>query len=123
MCCSRLSFLLDILIIISQLVELIITVFEVLQKHKLLVNVVCVYFNQEQLLAERRADIEEVTEEMKQLSSAAMEEMLESLRQEQAGDCFIQLFSRVRVFCDRCKLVGPILLYCEMFLRCETMER
>ena len=93
-----------------------------LQKHKLLVNVVCVYFNQEQLLAERRADIEEVTEEMKQLSSAAMEEMLESLRQEQAGDCFIQLFSRVRVFCDRCKLVGPILLYCEMFILCLTLS-
>ena len=37
------------------------------------------------MLAEHRAEIEEMTEEMKKVSSDRLEEMLESLKQQQAG--------------------------------------
>ena len=37
------------------------------------------------MLAEHRAEIEEMTEEMKKVSSDSLEEMLESLKQQQAG--------------------------------------
>lgn len=40
---------------------------------------------QEELLADYRTNIDEMTEEMKSTSSHSMEEMLESLRQEQSG--------------------------------------